>query len=260
MFRRLSFSLCAIAMAVLACSCAKPRRVVVGVADFVPWCYVDRETGEYTGFDVEFARLAFKRMGMTPVFCSINWNVKKEMLYEGKVDCLWGCFAMNGREGEYSFVGPYSYSPQVVIVRKSSGITSYDGLKGKVVAVQNATTAERAVMQGGAAEALGKTFGKLVTSVHISSCVARLNSGVVDAMVLDVDPANAYVASSGGLFAKVNGPEVSRDLIGVGLRKDDAYLHDKLEKAFDALAAEGVGTDLARRFFGDPERFTWRKK
>ena len=64
------------------------------------------------------------------------WEDKDEYLEEGSVDCLWGSFTMTGREEEYTWVGPYLNSRQVVVVHADSDIFQLSDLEGTRVAVQ----------------------------------------------------------------------------------------------------------------------------
>ena len=59
------------------------------------------------------------------------------------MDCLWGSFTMTGREEEYTWVGPYLNSRQVVVVHADSNIFQLSDLEGTRVAVQATSKPER---------------------------------------------------------------------------------------------------------------------
>ena len=109
--------------------------IVVGSDEYEPYFYAN-DNGDYTGFDVELATEAFRRIGYRARFVKIKWSNKDRLLAEGKVDCLWGCFSMTGREGTYCWAGPYLNSRQVVVVPADSSIRTLADLEGKRVAVQ----------------------------------------------------------------------------------------------------------------------------
>ena len=71
------------------------------------------------GIDVELATEAFRRMGYQVEPVQINWEKKKELLESGEIDCIMGCFSMEGRLDEYRWAGPYIASRQVVAVNES---------------------------------------------------------------------------------------------------------------------------------------------
>ena len=91
--------------------------LVIGSDDYRPYNYLD-ENGQAAGVDVALATEACRRMGYEPVFRQISWDEKDLLLEIGQVDCLWGCFSMNGRENAYLWAGPYLYSDQVVAVQR----------------------------------------------------------------------------------------------------------------------------------------------
>lgn len=119
----------------------KYQKIIVGSDRYEPYIYLD-EDGNFSGIDVELATEAFHRMGYEPEFQEIVWENKKDALENHTVDCLWGCFSMNGRGDEYQWAGPYLYSSQVVVVRADSEIQKISDLTGKRVAVQETSKAE----------------------------------------------------------------------------------------------------------------------
>lgn len=54
------------------------------------------EDGIPTGIDVELATEAFRRMGYQVEVIQINWEKKKELVESGEIDCIMGCFSMEG--------------------------------------------------------------------------------------------------------------------------------------------------------------------
>lgn len=49
------------------------------------------------GIDVKIAEEAFGQLGYRTVFRKIDWEKKDELVESGKIDCIWGCFSMEGR-------------------------------------------------------------------------------------------------------------------------------------------------------------------
>ena len=97
------------------------EKIVVGIDKFEPYTYLDMD-GNFTGVDIDLATLLFHRLGYDPEFKIIPWNDKNTLLSNGKIDCIWSCYSMNGREEEYQWAGPYLYSRQVIAVRSNSDI------------------------------------------------------------------------------------------------------------------------------------------
>ena len=117
------------------------KKIVIGSDIISPYLYQDAD-GEFIGIDVEIATEALNRMGYEPEFKLIVWENKNKLLEDGEIDCIWGCFSMNGREDKYLWAGPYLYSRQMVAVRMDSEIQKLSDLERKMIAVQETSKAE----------------------------------------------------------------------------------------------------------------------
>ena len=108
----------------------------IGCDEYEPYNYSD-EYGKRIGIDAEIATEACRRMGMKPVFVSIKWDEKDELLEEKQIDCAWNCFSMNDRKDAYQWAGPYLKSREMVVVAKDSSIKSIKDLEGKIVGIMH---------------------------------------------------------------------------------------------------------------------------
>ena len=54
---------------------------------------------------------------------------KKELMESGEIDCIMGCFSMEGRLDDYRWAGPYIASRQVVAVNENSDIYKLSDLE-----------------------------------------------------------------------------------------------------------------------------------
>ena len=115
--------------------------ITLGSDNYPPYNYLN-EDGVPTGIDVELATEAFKRMGYQVEVVQINWEDKKELVESGEIDCIMGCFSMEGRLDDYRWAGPYIASRQVVAVNENSDIYKLSDLEGKNLAVQSTTKPE----------------------------------------------------------------------------------------------------------------------
>jgi polar amino acid transport system substrate-binding protein len=117
-------------------------KLIIGIDDsYEPYTYID-ENGEYVGLDIELAKEACQRMNREASFVAIKWDKKNDYLADGTIDCIWSCFSINGRESDYTWVGPYMYSRQMVAVASDSDINKISDLNGKRVAVMSSTKPE----------------------------------------------------------------------------------------------------------------------
>ena len=129
-----------------AMECDLPQ-IIVGSDTYPPYIYLNND-GIPAGIDVEIATEAFRRMGYAARFETIDWEQKTNLVESGALDCIWGCFSMDGREEAYRWAGPYMVSRQVVAVDADSSIRSLSDLAGKTIAVQSTGKPEEIFLSG----------------------------------------------------------------------------------------------------------------
>ena len=122
-------------------------QIVVGSDTYPPYIYLNND-GIPSGIDVEIATEAFRRMGYAPRFETIDWEQKTTLVESGAIDCIWGCFSMDGREEVYRWAGPYMVSRQVAAVDAHSSIRTLSDLAGKTIAVQSTGKPEEIFLSG----------------------------------------------------------------------------------------------------------------
>ena len=122
-------------------------QIIVGSDTYPPYIYLNND-GIPAGIDVEIATEAFRRMGYAARFETIDWEQKTTLVESGALDCIWGCFSMDGREEAYRWAGPYMVSRQVVAVDADSSIQTLGDLAGKTVAVQSTGKPEEIFLSG----------------------------------------------------------------------------------------------------------------
>ena len=215
--------------------------------DFPPFGYVG-DDGEFTGFDIEMATECAARMGKKIVLQPIDWDAKDMELEAGTIDCIWNGFTMNGREDQYTWTDPYMDNSQVFVVAADSGISSLDDLAGKVVEVQTDSSAEAALKDN--AE-LSATFGTLQTTPDYNTAFMDLEMGSVDAIAMDVIVAGYQIEQRGESDKYVILDEtLSSEEYGIGFKKGNEELRDKVQGALDEMAADGTMAEISEKWFG----------
>ncbi len=152
--------------------------LVIGSDNYEPYNYID-ESGENVGIDVDIAKEACRRLGITPVFKQITWDRKDSFLDSNEIDCLWGRFTMSGRTDDYRWAGPYMYSRQVIVVRKDREINSCADLKDKRIAVQSTSKPEHIILSGEDDRIQG--VSAVYSMSTMSELYASLRKGYIDA-------------------------------------------------------------------------------
>lgn len=224
--------------------------LIVGFdAEFPPYGYKD-ESGEYVGFDLDLAQEVCNRKGWVLVKQPIDWDSKDMELNSGSIDCIWNGFTMNGRESSYTWSVPYVDNSQVVIVKKDSGIESLQDLAGKTVVVQADSSALAAFTGEDATEeniALCNSFKELQQVSDYNSAFMNLESGMVDAICMDIGVANYQVNSRGDVFTILE-EQVSSEAYGIGFKLGNTQLRDEIEETLKEMEEDGTFEEIAEKW------------
>ncbi len=215
--------------------------------DFPPMGFVG-DDGEYTGFDLELAKEVADRLGLEFVAQPIAWDAKDMELNSGTIDCIWNGFTINGREDDYTWSTPYMDNSQVFVVAADSGISSLADLAGKVVEVQTDSSAEAALNDD---EELKGTFKTLQTTPDYNTAFMDLEMGAVDAIAMDVIVAGYQIEQRDESDKFVILDEtLSSEEYGIGFKKGNEELRDKVQGALDEMAADGTMAEISEKWFG----------
>ena len=224
--------------------------LIVGFdAEFPPYGYKD-DNGEYVGFDLDLAKEVCDRKGWTLVKQPIDWDSKDMELNSGSIDCIWNGFTMNGREDDYTWSTPYVDNSQVVIVKQDSEIEELADLKGKTVVVQADSSALAAFTGENATEdnkELADSFAALQQVSDYNSAFMNLESGVVDAVCMDIGVAKYQVESRGNLFVMLE-EQVSTEQYGVGFKKGNIELRGEVQKTLLEMLEDGTFQKIAEEW------------
>jgi len=214
-------------------------------AEYPPYGYMDDETGDYTGFDLELAEAVCEIYGWKLVKTPINWDAKDTELNSGAIDCIWNGFTMNGREDDYTWSDPYMLNEQVLVVKKDAGIKSWDDLAGKTVITQTDSAAQD-VLEGDQKD-LAATFTTLDTIGEYNTAFMQLESGAVDAVACDLSIAQYQLAAKPDAYTQLDEP-LSSEHYAVGFKKGDSKSADAVTESLKALYEDGTVKDLCDKY------------
>lgn len=218
--------------------------IIIGSDEYEPYNFSDKN-GNPAGIDVEIASEAFLRMGYKAQFKNIVWNEKDEMLADGKVDCLWGCFSMNGREDIYRWVGPYMNSRQAVAVRADSNIYSLSDLSGKRVAVQSSSKPEEILSKKSAD--IPQVSG-LYCFVRTEYIFAALRKNYVDAVAGHEYMLRVFISESDDKYRLLD-ESLLLSKLGIAFAKDsDSALPEKLRATLCDMKNDGTLAKIAVKY------------
>ena len=212
-------------------------QILIGSDTYPPYIYLNND-GTPAGIDVEIATEAFRRMGYAARFEVIDWEQKTALVESGAIDCIWGCFSMQGRETLYRWAGPYMVSRQVVAVNADSSIQSLSDLAGKTVMVQS-TSKPEGIFLSGSDPRIPQTVE--VFSIEDRSVqYAMLACGYVDAIAAHETAILQYMKDNNAAFRILEEPLLVTGL-GVAFAKNDSRRLDlQLNDTFAQMREDGT--------------------
>ncbi|HPF21343.1 MAG TPA: amino acid ABC transporter substrate-binding protein [Syntrophomonas sp.] len=215
---------------------------------FPPMGFREEGTNEIVGFDIDLAKEAAKRMGVEVKFQPVVWDTVIEELNNGNIDVIWnGLTITPARQEQIAFTKPYISDRQIIVVQKGSAITNKAGLAGKKVGIQAASSAIEAVEKDAATF---ESLGELVQFDNNNDALLDLKSGRLDAVVVDEVVGRYYLAKHAEDYDVMEENFGSEDF-GIGVRKTDKTFLEELQKALDAMKADGTSAEISKKWFGE---------
>jgi polar amino acid transport system substrate-binding protein len=218
-------------------------------AEYPPYGYMD-ENGEYVGFDLDLAQEVCDRNGWTLVKQPIDWDAKDMELNSGSIDCIWNGFTMTGREDSYTFSVPYVDNSIVFVVMNDSDIQSAADLAGKIVVTQADSSALAALTDEEDNQEnldLAATFADLQQVADYNTAFLNLESGVVDAIAVDIGVAQYQLTSRGDTFRMLEEP-LSTEQYGIGFKLGNEELRDAVQATLFEMYKDGTVDEIAAKY------------
>lgn len=267
------FGVAAMAVAIAPAAFAKDwKTVVIGMEGaYEPWNLTD-SSGKIVGFEPDLVMDLCKRAGLECKIIAQDWDGMIPGLKAGKFDVIMdGMSITDERKKEIDFSKPYAASPGSFLAPKASPLAKAPDA-GKLVNLDAAGAAGEAAIKGVQAALKGKTLGVQVSTTHGNFAnqymkdVATvkeykttddrdldLKSGRIDASLDDLPTNMATASKPDASELAIVGPKFIGGPFGVGegmgIRKADADLTAKFDKALTEAIADGTVKKLSEKWF-----------
>ena len=214
-------------------------------AAFPPYEYI--EGGEIVGIDAEIAGAIAEKLGLELQIDDMEFDSIIEAVKGGKADMgLAGMTVTDERLEEVNFTASYATGVQVVIVTEDSAITSVDDLFADgamtTIGVQRNTTGDLYTTWD--LEEEGKaTIDRYSKG---SDAVQALKTGKVDCVVIDNEPAKAFVDAVEGL--KILDTEYALEDYAAAMSYDNEALYTAVNAALEELIADGTVKAIVEKY------------
>lgn len=215
-------------------------KLVVGITEYEPMDFKD-ESGNWTGFDAEFAENVGELMGVDIEFVVIDWDNKFFELDSKAIDCIWNGMTITDEVlSNTACSKPYVKNQQVVVMPadKLELYKDAESMKGLVFAVESGSAGESAAEEAG--------FETVAVAAQ-SDTLTEVASGSADACIIDETMAVAMTGEGTSYADLAAGITLTKEEYGVGFRKGSDMV-DKFNEYMKQLKENGVLEALADKY------------
>lgn len=213
-------------------------------ATFPPYESVSGD--DIVGIDVDIANAIAKKLGKKLKIEDVSFDSIIAGVQNDKYDFgMAGMTVTDERKKNVDFTESYAKAVQVVIVKEDSDIKSIDDISSKnKIGVQQGTTgdiyASDTVENGG--------YGEDAVTKYNSGpdAVQALLSDKVDCVIIDNEPAKAYVAANQGL--KILDSSFADEEYAICVKKGNSQLKDDINKALKELKDDGTIDKIVSKY------------
>ncbi len=208
-------------------------------AFFEPYEYYENQ--QIVGIDVDIAEAVCDKLGYSLVIDDMDFDSIITAVQSGKADFgMAGMTVTEERMAAIDFTDTYTNAIQVIIVKEGSDkVKSTEDLANATIGVQMGTTGDIYVTDFEAEGAVIERFNKG------ADAVLALTQDKVDAVVIDNEPAKAFVAQNEGLTILEEPFENEEYAICVA---KGSTLTEKINGALKQLKEEGKIDEIIKKY------------
>ncbi len=212
-------------------------------AFFEPYEYYEGD--DIVGIDAEVGKAIADKLGMDFEISDVDFDAIIPNVQSGKASMgMAGMTVTEDRQKNVNFTRSYATAVQVVIVPEDSDIATIDDMAGKKIGVQQGTTGDiycsAPVEEDGFGEENVTRYNKG------TDAVMALLSGKVDCVVIDNEPAKAFVAANEGL--KILDTAYAEEEYAICIAKDNEELLEKVDTALGELIDDGTVQKIVDKY------------
>jgi len=203
-------------------------------ASYPPHTFLDPESKQLIGLDVDLANEIGKRLGLNVKFVTVEWKGIIPALQAKRFDLITAEMNITlERKEVVDFSDVVFIGGHVLVVRSdNTDIHKPEDLTGRTVLVPIGTTEEQEAK---------KYTDNIKAYTLLSECFRELQLGRGDAIIVELSVASEYIKNSNGAFKVVAGPWTQTQS-GFAFRKDAASsnLRDAINEVLSEMRNDGT--------------------
>ena len=183
---------------------------------FAPFEFLDEDTGEYIGIDMDILAAIAEDQGFEYTIDNCGWDAAIGNLQSGQADgMIAGMSITEERQESYDFSDAYYEGGQIMIVKSDSDISSYEDLEGLTVAVKTGT------QSAAFANSIADEYGFTVVTYDDSPSIYAAVIGGNDAAGFDDYAVISYQIENQDLDLKMVGDQQQITSYGFAVKKGE---------------------------------------
>jgi len=240
----------AIGLSAITGAAAEQVRVGFAAEPYPPFTSPDA-SGNWEGWEVDFMKAMCAEAKLDCVVTPVAWDGIIPALTSGKIDMIIGSMSVTPeRQQTIDFSDKYYNTlPGIIGPKDVTFDATPEGLDGKTLGVQVATIHQ--VYANKYFAPAGATIKEYQTQDEANNDLA---SGRIDAVQADSVALLDFLKTEQGACCDLKGmvkddPEILGLGVGVGLRKGETELKDKVNAAIKAIRANGTYDEFSKKYF-----------
>jgi polar amino acid transport system substrate-binding protein len=216
---------------------------------FKPFEYLDEDSNELVGFDVELVEEAIARTDYEQgEWQDISFDQLETALLNGDIDMIAAALSINeDRQEKYTFTDPYYEVNQGVVVRDGGDFQpdELEDFEGRRVGAQSGTTGETEVEERMIDEGIIEE-DDYRSYENYNLAIQDLANGNIDGVMIDEPTANSFTEERDVVvaFTIATGEEYA-----FAMRPDDDRVSD-VNDALSAMRDDGTYDEIRERYIG----------
>ncbi|WP_257009777.1 transporter substrate-binding domain-containing protein [Evansella halocellulosilytica] len=220
-----------------------PVYTVATDTNYVPFEFLNTETEEMEGFDIDLINEIAERVGFEIDLEVVEFDGIVTGMGTGRYDIgIAGMTITDERAENFDFSDPYYDAGLILAVREDEEeIQSIDDVDGRPVATRASTTSEDYLLENTEAEI--STFPDIVNAYQ------DLIAGRVDAVIYDVPNVLYYIETEALGEMKTAGELLTGEKYGIAFPQD-SELTEQVNEALAEMRDDGTYGDIYEEWFG----------
>lgn len=211
---------------------------------YAPFEFIDEDSGELVGFDVELIKALAEEAGIEIEIEQLAFDGIVAGVGSGKFDIgIAGMTITDERKENIDFSQPYYEAGLILAVHEDNDdIKSIEDVDGKTIATRVGSTSENYLAEN--TDAKAEAFPEIVEAYQV------VMQQKVDAVLYDLPNVLYYSNKEAGGKIKTVGERLTGEDYGIAFPKG-SELRDKIDDALTTLKEDGTYGDIYEKWFGE---------